>query len=52
MQLESLDSLDLARHVRPGDGVIFQQGCGEARAVIGGVGHCVLLPGPGTRRAP
>ncbi len=33
MQLESLDSLDLARHVRPGDGVIFQQGCGEALSV-------------------
>lgn len=30
MRTETLDSLDLARYVRPGDGVIFQQGCGEA----------------------
>lgn len=30
MLVESLQSLDLARFVRPGDGVIFQQGCGEA----------------------
>ncbi|MBS0303478.1 MAG: acetyl-CoA hydrolase, partial [Proteobacteria bacterium] len=30
MQTIALDQLDLARLVRPGDGVIFQQGCGEA----------------------
>lgn len=30
MLVESLQDLDLARWVRPGDGVIFQQGCGEA----------------------
>ena len=30
MRTETLESLDLARYVRPGDGVIFQQGCGEA----------------------
>jgi acyl-CoA hydrolase len=30
MRTVSLDSLDLAQYVRPGDGVIFQQGCGEA----------------------
>jgi len=30
MRVVSLASLDLAQYVRPGDGVIFQQGCGEA----------------------
>jgi len=30
MRTETLKSLDLARYIRPGDGVIFQQGCGEA----------------------
>lgn len=30
MRTETLESLDLARYIRPGDGVIFQQGCGEA----------------------
>lgn len=30
MRTETLESLDLARYLRPGDGVIFQQGCGEA----------------------
>ena len=30
MRTEVLDHLDLARYIRPGDGVIFQQGCGEA----------------------
>jgi len=30
MRVVDLASLDLAQYVRPGDGVIFQQGCGEA----------------------
>jgi len=30
MRTVSLAGLDLAEYVRPGDGVIFQQGCGEA----------------------
>ena len=30
MQTIALEQLDLARFVRPDDGVIFQQGCGEA----------------------
>lgn len=30
MQVVSLDSLDLAKYIRPGDGILFQQGCGEA----------------------
>ncbi len=30
MRSASLATLELARYVRPGDGVIFQQGCGEA----------------------
>lgn len=30
MQTVPLDSLDLARYIRPGDGILFQQGCGEA----------------------
>lgn len=30
MRTESLASLDLAQYIRPGDGVLLQQGCGEA----------------------
>jgi acyl-CoA hydrolase len=30
---ESADKLDLAQYIRPGDGIIFQQGCGEARTL-------------------
>lgn len=30
MRIESLENIDLAQFIRPGDGVIFQQGCGEA----------------------
>ena len=30
MRTESLESLDLAAWIRPGDGVLLQQGCGEA----------------------
>ncbi|HUR90649.1 MAG TPA: acetyl-CoA hydrolase/transferase C-terminal domain-containing protein, partial [Ramlibacter sp.] len=30
MRIESLEGLDLAQYIRPGDGIIFQQGCGEA----------------------
>ena len=30
MRIETLDSLDLSQHIRPGDGILFQQGCGEA----------------------
>ncbi|MBL8287610.1 MAG: acetyl-CoA hydrolase [Rubrivivax sp.] len=30
MRTVDLASLDLAQYVRPGDGVVFQQGCGEA----------------------
>jgi len=30
MRVVDLASLDLGQYVRPGDGVIFQQGCGEA----------------------
>jgi acyl-CoA hydrolase len=30
MQVQSLANLDLGQFVRPGDGILFQQGCGEA----------------------
>jgi acyl-CoA hydrolase len=30
MRIVALDDLDFAQHVRAGDGVLFQQGCGEA----------------------
>jgi len=30
MRLESLTNLDLASYIRPGDGVLLQQGCGES----------------------
>jgi acyl-CoA hydrolase len=30
MRVETLADLDLAQYVRPGDGILFQQGCGEA----------------------
>ena len=30
MRIETLDRLDLSQYIRPGDGILFQQGCGEA----------------------
>lgn len=33
MQVVSLDSLDLSCYIRPGDGILFQQGCGEAQSL-------------------
>ena len=30
MRSETLAGLDLAQYIRPGDGVLLQQGCGEA----------------------
>lgn len=30
MRIETLDRLDLSEYIRPGDGILFQQGCGEA----------------------
>lgn len=30
MEMTTLEGLDLARYIRPGDGILFQQGCGEA----------------------
>jgi len=33
MRHETLERLDLARYIRPGDGVILQQGCGEAQSL-------------------
>lgn len=30
MRIEKLESLDLSQFIRPGDGILFQQGCGEA----------------------
>lgn len=29
MKVESLDQLDLGQYIRPGDGILFGQGCGE-----------------------
>src|SRR3569832_747072 len=33
MQELALDKLDLAEFIRPGDGILFQQGCGEAQSL-------------------
>jgi acyl-CoA hydrolase len=30
MRIDKLESLDLSQYIRPGDGILFQQGCGEA----------------------